>query len=204
MKILAIGAHPDDIEPQIGGTLAKLANDGAKILTVATTATSTGASSVDFRDEEARKAAACLGASFLSLGIPQDEFTFSRNYISTFDDLFSAEKPDMVFTVNAMDSHHEHQFVSQCIRSASRKNSFSLISLNQAFPGGVGAHSHNYFSNISDFHKIKIESVKCYESQVAKYGQDWLDAIAARDRSWGFNLGCMYAEVANIDKWIIK
>jgi len=204
MKILAIGAHPDDIEPQIGGTLAKFAHEGAEILTVAATATSTGASSVNYRDDEAKRASKCLGANFISLGIPQNDFTFSRKYISTFDELFSLEKPDMVFTVNAMDSHHEHQFVSQCIRSASRKNSFSLISLNQAFPGGVGAHSHNYFSDISDFHDTKMKAIRCYESQIKKYGQDWLDAIEARDRSWGFNLGCVYAEVANIDKWIIK
>ena len=204
MKILAIGAHPDDIEPQIGGTLAKLSNEGADILTVAATSTSTGASSSITRDDEAEKAAKCLGASFLSLGISQDIFCFSRQYISVFDDLFKIEKPNMVFTVNAMDSHHEHQFVSQCIRSASRKNSFSLISLNQAFPGGVGAHSHNYFSDISNFHKQKMNSIRCYESQVTKYGQEWLDAIEARDKSWGFNLGCEFAEVANIDKWISK
>ena len=76
MKILAIGAHPDDIEPQIGGTLAKLSNEGADILTVAATSTSTGASSSITRDDEAEKAAKCLGASFLSLGISQDIFCF--------------------------------------------------------------------------------------------------------------------------------
>lgn len=202
MKIIAMGAHPDDIEAQIGGTLAKLANDGAEVLLVAATATSTGALSSDLRDDESRRAAKCIGANFLSLGISPDEFAYSRKYISIFDDLFVSEKPNMVFSVNAMDSHHEHQFVAQCTRSASRKNSFSLVSLNQAFPGGVGAHSHNYFSNISDFHKQKMEAVMCYESQVKKYGQQWLDAIEARDKSWGFNLGCSHAEVANIDKWI--
>ena len=43
MKVLAIGAHPDDIEPQVGGTLAKLASDGAEVLLVAAATTSTGA-----------------------------------------------------------------------------------------------------------------------------------------------------------------
>jgi LmbE family N-acetylglucosaminyl deacetylase len=202
MKILAVGAHPDDIEAQIGGTIAKLGNGGAKTLLVAATATSTGASSSELRDNEARRAAKCIGSNFISLGISPDEFSFSRKYISIFDDLFDAEKPDVVFTVNAMDSHHEHQFVSQCIRSASRKNTFSLISLNQAFPGGVGAHSYNYFSNISDFYKQKMEAVMCYESQIKKYGQQWIESIESRDRSWGFNFGCSHAEVANIDKWI--
>ena len=51
MKIVATGAHPDDIEPQIGGTLAKFAAEGAEVLLVAATSTSTGASSVNVRDD---------------------------------------------------------------------------------------------------------------------------------------------------------
>jgi len=203
MKVLAIGAHPDDIEPQIGGTLAKLVSEGADVILVAATSTGTGASSSKARDDEGRKAAKCLGALYLNLGMSPNEFTFSRKFIGEFDKLFGAEKPDLVFSVNAKDSHHDHQFVSQCIRSASRTNTFSLISLNQAFPGGVSSHSHNYFSDVSEFHKEKMSAVMCYESQILKYGQHWLDAIIARDRSWGFNLNCDYAEVAHIDKWIL-
>ena len=203
MKIIAIGAHPDDIEPQIGGTLAKFAAEGAEVLLVAATSTSTGASSVNVRDDEGRRAAKCIGAKYLSLGVDPNEFMYSRKFISVFDELFLSEMPSLVFSVNVKDSHHEHQFVSQCVRSASRKNNFSLISLNQAFPGGVGSHSHNYYSDISDFHKAKVKAVMCYESQIEKYGPSWLDAIIARDRSWGFNLGSTYAEVAHIDKWIL-
>ena len=88
MKILAMGAHPDDIEAQIGGTLAKLSSEGAEILLVAATATSTGALSSESRDAEARRAAKCIGSNFLSLGISPDEFAYSRKYISIFDDLF--------------------------------------------------------------------------------------------------------------------
>ena len=91
MKILAVGAHPDDIEAQIGGTIAKLGNSGAKTLLVAATATSTGASSSELRDNEASMGSKCIGSNFVSLGISPDEFSFSRKYISIFDDLFDAE-----------------------------------------------------------------------------------------------------------------
>lgn len=202
MKILAIGAHPDDIEPQIGGTLAKFAAEGAEVLLIAATSTSTGASSVKARDEEGQRAAKCISAKYLSLGIDPNEFMYSRKFIAIFDELFLSEMPNLVFSVNHKDSHHEHQYVSQCIRSASRKNTFSLVSLNQAFPGGVGSHSHNYYSDISNFHEAKVRAVMCYESQIKKYGQAWLEAIVARDRGWGFNIGSAYAEVAHIDKWI--
>jgi len=39
MKIIAFGAHPDDIEPQIGGTLAKFSHEGADVVIVIRIAT---------------------------------------------------------------------------------------------------------------------------------------------------------------------
>jgi len=202
MKILAIGAHPDDLEPQIGGTLAKFVSQGAKVVSVTGTSTSTGALDSLARDAEGKAAANCLGASYLSLGLSPHEFTYSREFIEIVDQLFISEKPDLVFCVNEKDSHHEHQAIAKCVRSASRKNCFSLVSLNQAFPGGVASFSYNYWSDISAFHEAKVRAVMCYESQVAKYGEAWLEAIIARDKQWGFNIGCSFAEVANIDKWI--
>ena len=202
MKVLAIGAHPDDLEPQIGGTLAKLVSQGAEVVSVAATSTSSGAESALVRDAEAGNAARCLGASFISLGLSPHEFTYSREFIGEVDRLFATEEPNLVFCVNERDSHHEHQAIAKCVRSASRKNCFSLLSLNQAFPGGVATFSYNYWSDISAFQKSKVRAVMCYESQIAKYGVEWIEAIIARDRQWGFNIGCSYAEVANIDKWI--
>ena len=202
MKILAIGAHPDDLEPQIGGTLAKLVSQGGKVLAIAATSTSSGASSSLVRDAEGRAAAKCLGASYLSLGLSPNEFNYSREFIGVVDQLFSSEKPDLVFCVNEKDSHHEHQAIAKCVRSASRKNCFSLVSINQAFPGGVASFSYNYWSDVSAFHESKVRSIMCYESQVAKYGEAWIEAIIARDKQWGFNISSGYAEVANIEKWI--
>ena len=68
--------------------------------------------------------------------------------------------------------------------------------------GGAGSHSHNYYSDISNFHESKVKAVMCYESQIKKYVQAWLEAITARDRGLSFNIGSTFAEVAHIDKWI--
>ena len=90
------------------------------------------------------------------------------------------------------------------MRSALRKNKISWLSINQAFPGGIGTHTQNYYSDISKTQTVKMNAVRCYESQISKYGEVWLSAIEARDKSWGFNIGCDFAEVANIHKWIVK
>lgn len=204
MRILAIGAHPDDIEPQIGGTLASYVADGHKVTVVASVSTATGAGSIKGRDSEGFAAAKCIGANFLSLGFSSSEFTFSRKYINEFDRLIASEKPSLVFTVSGEDSHNEHVFVHNCLKSSLRKNLVSWVSIAQAFPGGIGRHQQNFYKDISSYHEAKMEAVRCYSSQVEKYGDTWLAAIEARDRAWGFNIGVEYAEVAFINKWIIR
>lgn len=201
MKILAFGAHPDDIEPQIGGTLAKLSNNGAEVLNVIVTQTGTGADNLK-RESEGRAAASILGVNYTSMNISQEDFSYSRVYIQEIDKLISIEKPEMVFTTNPNDSHNDHTNVAKCIMSCGRKNNFSIIFNNQAIPGGINATKLNYFSDITDFMQLKTESIMCYESQIKKYGDDWQEAIIGRDKYWGFNLNCKYAEAAYVKKWI--
>lgn len=200
-KILAIGAHPDDLEPQIGGVLAKLKFNGASVLNVTAVITGTGANNV-VRHAEGKAAANKLGAGYLCLDQEQDNFSYNRHTIKLFDELFEIEKPDLVFHVSPYDSHNDHQTVANCVKSASRKNKFSIISLNQAFPGGITPISLNYFNDISDFLDIKRAAVECYVSQIEKYGTSWLESIIARDKYWGFNLSCLAAEAASVEKWI--
>ena len=201
MKVLAFGAHPDDIEPQIGGTLAKFAKNGADVVNVIVTQTGTGADNIK-RESEGRAAASILGINYISMNIKQEEFAYSRIYIQEIDSLINIEKPSLVFTTNPDDSHNDHNNVARCIKSCGRKNDFSIIYNNQALPGGINDTRLNYFSDITDFSKQKIDSIMCYESQIKKYGDEWLEAIIARDKLWGFNLNCNYAEAAYVKKWI--
>jgi len=202
MKVVAIGAHPDDIEPQIGGTLAKIVKQNGEVLNVVVTDTGTGAT-IEQRNNEGIKAAKILGASFLSLGIPQLEKPQFRELVGLLDDVFEKEKPDLIFSVSSGDSHQDHKDVANAVVASCRKNTTSLIEFNQALPGGVQSPNLNYFSDITDFQVIKMESVLAYESQIEKFGSSWIDAIEARDKFWGFNIGCSYAEACSIRKFFV-
>ena len=201
MKILAFGAHPDDIEPQIGGTLAKFVKSGAKVVNVIVTQTGTGADNLK-RESEGRAAASILGLGYISMNIKQEDFSYSRIYIQEIDKLIKIEKPNLVFATNPDDSHNDHNNVAKCVTSCGRKNDYSIIFNNQALPGGINDTRLNYFSDISDFYQLKKDSIMCYESQIKKYGDDWMNAIEGRDKLWGFNLNCDYAEAAYVKKWI--
>lgn len=202
MKVLAIGAHPDDVEPQIGGTLAKINSSGGETTVAIVTETATGAKTSGHRNQEGEAAAKILGASFVSLGLSQlDEISF-RSLVNLVDELIAHESPSTIFCVNPSDSHQDHQRVAKAVRASARNNQTSLIYLNQALPGGINCPNLNYFSDISDFQQIKMDSLACYASQINKYGDSWIDAIEARDKFWGFNIGAAFAEAAFIEKYL--
>ena len=84
MNILAIGAHPDDLETSCGGTLAKYAKQGHKIFTATTTNGNVGSATLpmkeiaEIRKEEARRAAAHIGAEYICLDYDDEMFFEDR------------------------------------------------------------------------------------------------------------------------------
>ena len=83
MNVLAIGCHPDDLEINCGGTLAKCVKRGDKVTMVTLANGSAGhkvytkEEIVAIRLEEAKKAAAVIGAEYICLGL-DDMFVRKR------------------------------------------------------------------------------------------------------------------------------
>lgn len=80
MNILAIGAHPDDIETSCGGTLAKYAKIDHKVFTATATNGNVGSATLPMdeiakiRKEEARRAAEIIGAEYICLDYDDEMF----------------------------------------------------------------------------------------------------------------------------------
>jgi len=53
---------------------------------------------------------------------------------------------------------------------------------------------NQYYVNISSTFDIKMEALKWYKSQVKKYGDNFLEAVEARARHRGYEIGNKYAE----------
>jgi len=83
MRVLAVGAHPDDLEMLCGGTLAKYTQQGHQVTMAVATNGEVGSMTLPkeeiaaVRKAEAEAAAAVIGADFVWMGYP-DEFLFSR------------------------------------------------------------------------------------------------------------------------------
>ena len=189
-----IGAHPDDIEPQAGGTIAKLARDGHDVLIVLVV--NTGGEISNIRKNESINAAKILGAKIKHLDLVQIDFIFGRKVIQEIDKVIADFNPDQIFTCWEYDSHQDHQIVSKSVLAACRKNNINLLFYEPIIPGGLTAHGFesNYYVDITDTINEKIMSVKAHESQLLKYGDDWVEAVYGRAKMWGFQINTAYAE----------
>jgi len=204
MKILTIGAHPDDIEPQMGGTIAKLTKKGHEVLMLQFT--DTGDEISEIRLEESINAANILGAKIKHLNYDQSSFKFNRKLVQTLDNIVEEYKPDDIYSCWEYDSHQDHQTVSKIVLAASRKNNDNLYFYEPIIPGGVTPYGFqiNHFIDISDTIDIKIKSIEAHKSQVKKFGKAWIDAVYGRARLRGFQINTEYAEAFQIVKMINK
>jgi len=122
--ILAVHAHPDDVEILMGGTLALLAGQGHAIRIVTATAGEGGSADFDpaetgrIRQAEATRSAARIGADYRCLGFP-DLGVFnddaSRRAVT---ELVRWARADVVITGSPADYHPDHEAISILVRDA--------------------------------------------------------------------------------------
>jgi LmbE family N-acetylglucosaminyl deacetylase len=121
MNILAIGAHPDDVESNVGGTLAKYAKAGHKVFTATATNGNIGSATLPMeeiariRKEEARSAAALIGAEYVCLDYDDEMFFEDKTARLKFINLVRYCKADVILTHNPVDYNPDHELTSKII-----------------------------------------------------------------------------------------
>src|ERR1017187_5352319 len=121
MNILAIGAHPDDIELLCAGTLALYAKQGHAVFMGVFTNGNMGSLNVlpeklaAMRKAEAEASAAVIGGKLLWLGVG-DELVFpNEEQRRLMIDLLRQADPDVIITHSPNDDHPDHRYVSQLV-----------------------------------------------------------------------------------------
>ena len=124
VRILALHAHPDDIETLCAGTLALLAARGAQVICATATAGEGGSDrtppeeTAEIRKAEARAAAALIGADYACAGLP-DLGVFNDDHgRRAITEVVRWSRADMVLTASPVDYHPDHEAVSQLVRDA--------------------------------------------------------------------------------------
>ena len=176
MNILAIGAHPDDIEIGCGGTLIKYAEHGHRVyLMIVTDGERGGKRMIRRREQEA--AARLLGAKRIVWGRYQDtEVGVDRRLIQLIERTIAEVEPSLVFIQHGDDTHQDHRHLSTCAVTATRYTRNVLF-----YEGPTTQHfTPSVFVNIDSVLDRKLEAIRAHDSQILKTnikGLSMLDAI---------------------------
>lgn len=217
MNILAIGAHPDDLEILCAGTLARYAQQGHAVFMASFTSGNMGDLQIPppelarIRKTEAEASAAILGAHLLWPGI-DDELVFpNEEQRRVMIDLLRQADPDVIFTHGPNDYHSDHRYVSQLVfDSYFQKGLPHLPRQNQAACrfgcaqvyymdnlGGIGFSPAEYV-DITAAMDTKRRMLECHQSQVKPMRElartDLAELIEVQARFRGLAAGCRYAE----------
>lgn len=220
MNILAIGAHPDDIEESCGGTLAKYAKMGHKVFTATATNGNVGSSTLSMeeiakiRKEEAKRAAAHIGAEYICLDYDDEMFFESREARLAFINLVRYCKADIILTHNPEDYNPDHELTSKIINDIAvmipvakietKAKPYDKIPIIAYFEpvNGLGFVPTEYV-DITDV--IEIKKAMCYEhqSQISWMQDNYKDTMEGKDffenaliaaKYRGIQCGVEYAE----------
>lgn len=164
MNILAIGAHPDDIEFGCGGTLIKYAAKGHNVYLLVLTTGSIGGDP-ETRKKEQEEAAKFIKAKQVFWGNFKDtEIPINKTLISNIEDVINKSKPHSVLFSYIDDTHQDHRVIAQACASATRYIKEVLyyeVPTSQNFQPDI-------FVDIGDVLDKKLELLRIHTSQVDK------------------------------------
>jgi len=164
VNILAIGAHPDDVEFGCGGTLLKYADKGARIDLLVMTDGSRGGAARTRRAEQLR-AARVLGTRRVHWGGYRDTLLPSvRRLIDRIEVTLRVVRPDFIFVNYPEDTHQGHRQVARAAVSATR---YARNVLFYEGPTTVD-FTPTVFIDIADEIERKLQALRRHRSQVLK------------------------------------
>ncbi|MCW4003652.1 MAG: PIG-L family deacetylase [Candidatus Bathyarchaeota archaeon] len=119
--VLAVGAHPDDIELGCSGTLARHKTKGDKVyLLVLTKGEASG--NIKLREAECCKSAKMLNADKLFFGKLEDTKVHDgRETIDVIEKVIHKTKPDIIYAPSCKDTHQDHRNAGHATLSAGRR-----------------------------------------------------------------------------------
>ena len=205
--VIAFGAHPDDIEIGMGGTVAKLTGMGYDVrLVIATLPNFVKTDTKEERKHESIMSAKVMGCKtpeFLDLS--PEEIVFKRNFVTQISKIIQELNPEAIFTQWIGDTHQDHQALTRAVVAAAR-DSNDVFMYETTIPGGISEHAFRpqLYVDVTDTLEIKKNALDCFDSQKIRCGPLWIDSLVGRCSYRGYQMNTKYAEafeVIKVSKW---
>lgn len=213
LDMLVFGAHPDDAEIGMGGTIAKHARSGRRVgVCDLTRAELSSNGNPELRAQEASDASAALGLTYRScLGLPDRGLRSSDELLRPIVAEIRRLQPRIVFAPYWKDRHPDHVACSELIQEAAFNA--KLRRWMPELPAWTVERIFFYFINdldqaymavdVSEVYDVKMKALGAYRSQFEAAGEDvvatplnqgYLRRVEQRDSLLGGSLGVAYAE----------
>ena len=200
-RILAIGAHPDDIELGCGGTLRKhVLNNDEVYYVIASLGEKSG--DKDKRRSESMAATKLMGVSDVYfLNLPDTMIVHNGVTVGLLDKYVGKTEPDIVYVHSPKDYHQDHANIAKSVLSTSR-NMRSSIFLYET-PSTTIEFRPVAYSDVSEAFEHKL---KCIDQYVSQNDKEYMEkeAIIGLAKVRGYTMGVEFAEafeVARLFGW---
>lgn len=215
LDILIFGAHADDAEIGMAGTIAKQVAAGYKVgLCDLTRAELSSNGNVELRLQEAEAASRVLGVSRrINLGLPDRGLSGTPEQIAAVTEVIREYAPQVIFAPYWEDRHPDHVACSKLVEEAAFNAKLRRYMPDK--PAVPAPELYYYFINdwktpdllldVTDFYTVKEEALGCYKSQFGQavgdediaptpLNQGYVERVKARDALLGQRRLIPYAE----------
>lgn len=178
--VLAIGAHPDDVEIGVGGVLAAHARAGDAI-TILTLSRGARGGDADSRQHESLASAERLSARLFLKDLVDTEISGGGATVRLIEEVVGEIQPTIVYTHSHNDRHQDHRAVNEATVVATRR--VGTVACYQS-PSSTIDFRPTRFVRIDDYLPEKLRLLECFASQTAT--RDYLDPdfVTATARYW--------------------
>lgn len=221
MNVLAIGAHPDDVEYNCSGTLAKFASLGHTVFIATATngnigsATHTMEEIAAIRKAEAAHSASLIGAEYLCLDYDDEMFFDSKQARLDFINLIRYCRADLILTHYPEDYNPDHELTSKIVNDVAVMIPIAHLKTESPPYDAIPviyyfepAHGFRFiptdYVDISAFIDVKKEMLSCHKSQfrwmadnyksTETGGDQFVEIADVFSRYRGVQSGVRYAE----------
>lgn len=216
LDILAFGAHPDDIEIGVGGTLISEAEKGKSVGLIDFTQGEMGTRGTpEIRLKEAENAAKIMGAKMrVNLGLPDGLFQNDNDTKLMVIEQIRRYQPDIVITTAPSDRHPDHGRAAAIVVEACFLAGLQKLKDRSAQPAWrprcvyqymqFYQHQPAFIYDISEYIEKKLDAIRAHRSQF--YDPDssepetlissrhFFDNLTARASEYGIQAGFAYGE----------
>ena len=173
MRILAIGAHPYDIEFGCGGTLIKYARQGHEVSLLVMTDGGGGGDGVIRRGEQEASARILRSSKTFWGEYPDTAIPLDRGLIQRVERVIHEVQPDFIFVHFGDDTHQDHRHLSTSTLTATRYTRNVLF-----YEGPTTQNfSPSVFVDIASVLEDKVASLQAHTSQMTKTNIEGLSIV---------------------------